>query len=55
MPTCQQPSARSLGDGIRSTRRLKVNFLFLKPIFSLLGQRVVGSLEFMPVLDTIFI
>ena len=48
MPTCQQPSARSLGDGIKSTRRLKVNWLiFLKLIFSFFGQGVVDSWEFM--------
>lgn len=29
MPMCQQPSARSLGDGTKSTRRLKVNYLFI--------------------------
>lgn len=53
MPTCQQPSARSLGDGIKSTRRLKVNFLFVKPVF--LDQWVVASLELMPILDNNFL
>ena len=48
MPTCQQPSARSLGDGIKSTRKLKVNWLiFLKLIFSFLGQGIVDSWKFL--------